>query len=71
MGLQDTLDAYKAAPKPNFRPEFGPIIGRTIGALIASGQAERALKVGDRAPDFELPDEGGGVVVSDPSATLS
>jgi peroxiredoxin len=63
MTLQDSLDAYKAGPKPNFRPEFGPVIGRTIGALLASGQAERALKAGDRAPAFDLPDQDGAHVV--------
>ncbi len=59
MTLQDELNAYKAAPKPHFRAEFGPIIGRTISALVASGQAERALKAGDRAPAFDLPDQDG------------
>jgi peroxiredoxin len=61
--LQEKLDAYKAAPAhPNFRPAFGPILGRTIGGLIASGQAERALKTDDRAPVFDLPDQDGVVV---------
>ncbi len=65
MTLQQQLDAYKAAPKPPaFRPEFGQISGRTIAALIASGQAGRALKVGDRAPDFALPDVDGSHVAS-------
>jgi peroxiredoxin len=65
MTLQDELNAYKSAPAhPNFRPEFGPILGRTISGLIASGQAERALKVGDKAPSFDLPDQDGSVVSS-------
>ena len=64
MSLQDQLDAYKALPKPDFRPEFGQIAGRTIVALIASGQASRALQVGDRAPTFELPDPEGLQMVS-------
>ncbi len=64
MTLQESLEAYKALPKPNFPPEFGPIIGRTISALIATGQAERALKVGDRAPEFDLPDPDGVRVAS-------
>jgi peroxiredoxin len=63
--LQEKLDAYTAAPAhPNFRPEFGPILGRTIGGLIASGQAERTLKAGDQAPAFDLPDQNGVVVSS-------
>lgn len=64
MTLQEKLNAYKAEPKPNFPPEFGEIAGRTIVALIASGQAARALKVGDRAPAFNLPDQDGRVVSS-------
>ena len=65
MTLRESLEAYKAAPKgPNFRPEFGVISGRTIGALVASGQAQRALKVGDRAPAFELPDPNRDIVAS-------
>lgn len=65
MTLQDELNAYKSAPAhPNFRPEFGPILGRTISGLIASGQAERALKAGDDAPPFDLPDHDGVVVSS-------
>ena len=59
MTLQDKLDAYKAQPKPNAPPELGAISGRTIAALRASGQAERALKVGDKAPSFTLPDQDG------------
>jgi peroxiredoxin len=65
MTLQDELNAYKAKPAhPNMRPEFGAIFGRTISGLIASGQAERALKAGDLAPPFELPDEDGTLVSS-------
>jgi peroxiredoxin len=65
MTLQDKLDAIKAAPaSPKFRPEFGPIVGRTIGALVASGQAERALKAGDRAPSFALQDQDAAMLAS-------
>jgi peroxiredoxin len=60
MTLQDKLDAAKAAPQhPKFRPEFGAIAAHTISTLIASGQAGRALKVGDRATAFDLPDQDG------------
>ena len=64
MSLQDELNAFKTAPKPNFRPEFGPIISSTTAALIASGQAERALKAGDHAPAFDLPDQDGEMTSS-------
>jgi peroxiredoxin len=65
MTLQDELDAFKSTPPPpDFPQEFGPILGRTISSLIASGQAERALRAGDNAPPFELPDQDGVVVSS-------
>ena len=64
MSLQETLDAYKAEPKPNFPSEFGAIAGRTIKDLITSRQAEKALKAGDRAPAFDLPDQEGKIVSS-------
>ncbi len=65
MSLQEELDAYKTAPKPSMVPaELGAISGRTIAGLVASGQAERALKVGDRAPVFTLPDQDGAQVSS-------
>ncbi|MGP9435866.1 peroxiredoxin-like family protein [Ewingella sp. AOP8-B2-18] len=62
MSLQDKLDAFKAdflAGKPpyNAPPEIHPIMARATAELIASGQAERAVKVGDRAPAFLLQDE--------------
>lgn len=59
MTLKERLDAYKAVPNPNIRPEFRPIIGRTLSDLIASGQAQRSLQAGVRAPDFTLDDQDG------------
>ncbi len=64
MTLQDKLNAYKAEPKPNAPPELGAVSGRTIKALVASGQVERALKTGDRAPSFNLPDQDGTMMSS-------
>jgi hypothetical protein len=54
MPLQDKLDAFKAdfkAGKPpyNAPPEIHPIMERATAELVASGQATRAIKVGDRA----------------------
>ncbi|MGP9419947.1 peroxiredoxin-like family protein [Ewingella sp. AOP9-I1-14] len=62
MSLQDKLDAFKAdflagIPPYNAPPEIHPIMARATAELIASGQAERAVKVGDRAPAFLLQDE--------------
>ncbi|OXC80432.1 peroxiredoxin-like family protein [Caballeronia sordidicola] len=59
MTLKEALTAYKASPKPNFKPEYGAVSGRTIATLVKSGQADRALKTGDRAPVFTLLDQDG------------
>ena len=69
MSLQARLDAFKAdfkAGKPPFNapPDIHPIMERATAALIASGQAERARKAGERAPDFTLQDAEGNTVSS-------
>lgn len=65
MKLQDKLDAFKA----NFEGKVAPphvveIFHRTTAELVATGQAERALKAGDRAPEFLLPDADGNLTSS-------
>src|SRR5215469_12085418 len=69
MSLQDKLDAIKAdfkAGKPPYHapPEIHPIMERATAELIASGQANRATKAGDRAPSFMLKDQNGEDVSS-------
>ncbi len=69
MTLQDRLDAFKADFKAGKAPYFAPpdihpIMERATAELIASGQAGRALKAGDRAPAFTLPDPDGNPVAS-------
>lgn len=69
MSLQEKLDAFKAdfrAGKPpyNAPPEIHPIMERATAELIASGQAARAVKAGDRAPEFRLRDQDGNAVSS-------
>ena len=60
MSLQDKLDAFRAdfegkkAP-----PEVVAIMHKATADLIASGQADRALQAGARAPEFALPDGHG------------
>ena len=61
MSLQDELDAFKAdfeAGKPPYSASKAIVekMHRATAELQASGAAERALKVGDKAPAFELPD---------------
>lgn len=69
MSLQEKLDAFKAdfkSGKPPFNapPEIHPIMERATAELIASGQAARAIKAGDRAPQFSLADQDGNLVSS-------
>lgn len=69
MSLQDKLDAFKADFKagkaPYFAPpEIHPVMERATAELIASGQAERALRAGDKAPVFTLTDPDGTLVSS-------
>jgi peroxiredoxin len=65
MSLQEKL----AALKTEFETKMAPpavveVLHRVTDELIASGQAERALRVGDRAPSFTLPDPNGKPVSS-------
>ncbi|WP_027214006.1 peroxiredoxin-like family protein [Burkholderia sp. WSM2232] len=69
MSLQDKLDAFRAdfkAGKPPFNApsEIHPVMERATAELIASGQAARAIKAGDRAPHFNLKDQDGNDVSS-------
>lgn len=69
MSLQAQLDAFKAdfeAGKPPYHvpPEVIAVMHRATAELVASGAAQRALKAGDRAPTFTLPDADGTLVSS-------
>jgi peroxiredoxin len=69
MSLQDKLDAFRAdfkAGKPPFNApaEIHPIMERATAELVASGQAGRAIKAGDHAPQFSLKDQDGNEVSS-------
>lgn len=69
MTLQARLDAFKAdfkggKPPYNAPPEIHPIMERATAALFASGQAERAIHAGDRAPAFVLRDQNDRTVSS-------
>lgn len=71
MSLQDRLDAFKAdflAGRPPYdRVPAGAhaIMARATAALLASGQAGRAIGVGDVAPAFTLQDQEGRSVRSE------
>lgn len=69
MSLQDRLNAFKAdfeAGRLPFKPtaQAIEIMHRATVALIASGQAQRARKVGEFAPEFTLNDPDGKPVSS-------
>ena len=69
MSLQQQLDAFKAtfesgAPPYNVSRERIEIMHRATEELRRSGLAERALKVGDLAPTFELDNQDGQLVRS-------
>lgn len=69
ISLQDRLDAFKAdfvAGRLTFKPsqQALDIMHRATAELTASGQAQRARKAGDVAPEFTLNDPDGKPVSS-------
>ena len=69
MALQDKLDAFKADFEGGRFPlkptkEALDTMHRATAELIASGQAQRAKKAGDIAPEFTLRDPEGRLVSS-------
>lgn len=64
MRLQDRLDEWKDQSEARMTPDEVAISRRAIDDLVKSGLAERALKVGDRAPSFERTDADGVMVSS-------
>lgn len=59
MSLQAKLDAFRDTFQKRQSPEVLETMRRATADLVASGQAGRALKAGDAAPAFTLPDEEG------------
>lgn len=59
MRLPDHLSALSADRSHSGDPELRALMAETTAALAASGIAERALSVGERAPDFVLCDAFG------------
>jgi len=64
MSLQEKLDAFKADFAAKAPPQVIATMSKATAELIASGQADRALKAGARAPQFELPDAQGRMIRS-------
>jgi hypothetical protein len=59
MSLSDRLTAIAEAATKRIPPEVRAIMHRSIEEVRASGIMDRVPKVGDRAPDFTLPDRSG------------
>ncbi len=64
MSLQDKLDAHRIQSEAKRPPHITAAMHKATAELVASGQAGRALKQGDRAPAFELPGPDGKPVSS-------
>jgi len=62
MSLKTELDALRADFMAKASPEVREAMARADAELAASGIAQRALKAGDRVPDFQLPDVRGDYV---------
>ena len=54
--LQDQIAAYQAQSAGRAPSEVSAAFANAIAQLVASGITENALKVGEQAPDFTLPD---------------
>jgi len=62
--LQDKLNEQKANFEKNAPPEALEVIHRATADLRNSGIADRALTVGDTAPEFELENTRGKLIRS-------
>ncbi len=64
MALQNKLNEYKANFEKNAPPEALEVMHRATADLRNSGILDRALKVGDKAPEFELENTSGELILS-------
>ena len=59
MALNEQLDAIRSKSRERVPAETRQIMERAVEDLRRSGAVERVVKVGERAPDFTLPDAAG------------
>jgi AhpC/TSA family len=59
MVLSERLDQIRSGAKTRIPPEALAVMERSVADLRASGIMDRIAKVGQRAPDFTLPDAAG------------
>ena len=64
MTLQDSLDKLKAKIEGSMPVENVAIMHQATRDLEASGIGEGILKVGDKAPEFSLPNQDGKLISS-------
>jgi peroxiredoxin len=64
MRLQERLDAVKGKDYEKTPPHTGRVREAAIDDLISSGMAERAIRAGDYAPGFWLPNPDGEAISS-------
>ncbi len=62
--LNAALDAFKAACARQWPPDAFALVNQTLADLAQTGVQEMALKAGDAAPRFTLPDQEGRLVDS-------
>ena len=59
MSLEHELSALKTKALSQISPETAQVLQDAINTLAKSGLSEQAVRTGDQAPDFELPDASG------------
>ncbi len=60
--LQERMDAHRSRFETKADPAVLEVMHRATEELEHSGIRDRVVRVGDRAPDFQLPDLSGRVV---------
>jgi hypothetical protein len=64
MSLHEKLKEHKIKFEKHVKPEILEVMQRAKDNLRNSGILDRALKVGDKAPEFELEDTAGEMIRS-------
>lgn len=64
MRLQEKLKEHKSKFEKNAKPEILEVMRRAKNDLGNSGILDRVLKVGDKAPEFELENTAGEMIRS-------
>lgn len=64
MSLAEQLDGIRAGGAKRIPPEQRAVMTAATEELGASGILDGAIKVGDRLPEFTLPDAEGNTVTS-------